>query len=398
MFYLIGKTLKHSKSKNIHNAFSNLAYDYLELEHIDELKKHPFDGLNVTIPYKQDIIPFVDVMTDQASRIGAVNTVYKMDNKWIGHNTDYDGFKALLDYHEIVVDGRSCLILGTGATSKTVRVVLEDLHAKKIEFASRKNGIPYEEIKDEYDIIINTTPVGMYPSNELILDTGAFHLEAVVDLIYNPLMSRFLTESSAKIKASGLYMLVYQAYKSHELFLGHALEESLVEEVYLNLKKQMSNIVLVGMPMCGKSTIASMLHERLNRPWIDTDDLIVEQTRTSIPELFGVSEDYFRTKETEAVKSVALTQGAIISTGGGVIERLENISYLKQNGVICYIKRDLEFLMAQQSADRPLLKDPSNLIKLYNRRTKIYEDIADLVIDEHTLKEAFDEYFSITRG
>lgn len=397
MVYLIGKTLKHSKSKRIHGLFSNLKYDYLELASIDELQNYRYMGLNVTIPYKQEIIPLLDEIDPKAKEIGAVNTVVVKNGKKIGYNTDYDGFRALLKRYDVTVDGRSCLILGTGGSSKTVATVLTDLGATKIDYASRSNGIRYEDLKDVYQIIVNTTPVGMYPNNDSPIQIENFNTEAVIDIVYNPLRTKLLMNNTSK-SVPGLYMLVYQAFRAHELFLGESLDPLKVEEVFQKLLKELSNIVFIGMPMSGKTTRAKRMARKWGKAKVDTDDLIEATAGQSIPELFAQGEHVFRDMEHQIVEMLALRQGMVIATGGGIIENEENINLLKQNGVIVYLRRTLSYLQKRNPKDRPLLQDKNFLEELFIRRDPLYTKYADINTTASDMEESIDEYFSVKRG
>lgn len=384
MYYLIGKTLKHSKSKEIHALISDIEYDYLELDDLSLLGRD-FSGSNVTIPYKEEIIPYLDEVEERAKRIGAVNTVVN-NGKLTGYNTDYDGFLALLNKYDIDVYNKNCLIIGTGGSSKTVNAVLEDLHAGSIEFSSR-SGMTTDMIEDKYDIIINTTPVGMYPDEETILDLREFHLEACIDLVYNPLRTGFLLSSKCKA-VNGLYMLVAQAVKAQELFLGKPIDK--IDEVYEILHKRLSNIVLIGMPMSGKSTIGKEAAEYYSKEFIDTDTLCEEFG--TIEELFD--KGIFRDIESKVVDSLKWYQDKVISTGGGVILKEDNMRKLQRNGVIAFIERPIGYLLEQDSANRPLLRESGSLERLFFERLELYRKYADIVITDNW-KEELDAYFSI---
>jgi len=383
MYYLIGKTLKHSKSKDIHAMISDIQYEYLELDDLSLLGRE-FSGLNVTIPYKEGIIEYLDEVDELSKRIGAVNTVVN-NGKLKGYNTDYYGFLELLKKHEIDVKGKKVLIIGTGGSSKTVTVVLNDLLVGSIEYSSR-SGMRTESIKDEYDIIINATPVGMYPSTENVLDVSKFHLEAVIDLVYNPLRTRFLQSANCK-SVNGLYMLVAQAVKAQELFLGISINKT--DEVYNKLLKRMRNIVLIGMPMSGKTSIGKSIANKLDMEFIDTDHLIEEID--SIEELFKRNE--FRQTESSVIDAIKFSQGSVISTGGGAILNEENVVNLRLNGCIVYLKRDLEYFKSMDATGRPLLEETGALERLFKERSRIYETYADMVLEEE-MEAKILEYFN----
>ncbi len=372
MYYLVGQTLGHSISKKIHRLISDIEYDYLEVDSIEEalLKKSEFSGLNVTIPFKEVIIPFLDEIDEHALQIGAVNTVVH-NGGLKGYNTDYFGFKKMVEYFEVDIYQKDVLIIGTGGSSKTVTKVLEDLHVGSIEYSSR-SGMTVDDIEDKYNIIINTTPVGMYPSEEMILDVSTFSCEVVIDLIYNPLRTRFLQSSECKA-INGLYMLVAQAVKAQELFLGKAIDK--VDEIYKQLLKE-ENIVLIGMPMSGKSYLGKRMSDSFGKKLIETDSLIKEFG--SIEALF--KEGSFRDVEKRVIHSIRFETNTIISTGGGVVLSEDNMKNLIYNGDIVYIERDLEFLKKQDSSARPLLRESGSLERTFIERKDLYKKYATKIV------------------
>lgn len=373
MYFLVGKTLKHSLSKKIHSMISDIDYDYLEVDDISVAleRRNDFSGLNITIPFKEDIMPLLDEIDEHAMEIGAVNTVIN-NGKLKGYNTDYYGFKQMLQKFEVDVYNKRALIIGTGGSSKTVTKVLEDLFVKSIDYSSR-SGMRIEDVEDVYDIIVNTTPVGMYPNDETIIDLSRFSCEVAIDLIYNPLRTGFLQSANCKT-INGLYMLVAQAVKAQELFLGKEIDKT--NEIYEQLLKDIQNITFIGMPMSGKSYMGKKTSEFLNRDCIETDSLIKEFG--SIESLF--KEGSFRTIERDVISSIKFIQGQVISTGGGVVLNEDNMRDLRYNGVIVYIERDLEFLRKQDSSNRPLLRESGSLIRTYNERKELYEKYADIII------------------
>lgn len=389
---LIGEKLGHSYSKEIHNQIGN--YDYI-LKEIPKselnsfMTKKDFKGINVTIPYKQDVIPFLDFIDDSAKEIGAVNTIVNKNGKLFGYNTDFLGLKRLILSLKLNLQDKKVLILGTGGTSKTAFSVAKSLGANQILKVSRKcdeNFITYEDaIKNHNDaqIILNTTPCGMFPNIDASpIELDNFEkLEGVVDVIYNPLRTEFVLNAQKKglIAQGGLFMLVQQAIAAAEYFFEQEIEFQKAEMIYKNLLRKKQNVVLVGMPGCGKSTVGKKLAKELNREFFDTDDLIFQergQTPAQIIETQG--ENTFRDIETSICKELSSKTGVVISTGGGAILRNENIFYLKNNGIIFFIDRNLEKIKA--TGDRPLSNSEEKLKNLYEIRYPIYKGCADFHI------------------
>ncbi|QVK21637.1 shikimate dehydrogenase [Mycoplasmatota bacterium] len=396
MFYLIGKTLKHSLSEFIHQRLSSINYKCLELDSLDDffLEKN-FKGLNVTIPYKEEVIKYLDLIDEKANKIGAVNTIINNDGILTGFNTDYDGFKALLVKNEIKVKDKRVLILGTGGSSKTVREVCKDLEARSITFCSRskkKNCLSYDEVVTfDFELVINTTPVGMSPNNDsdLLLDLNEFvSLETVIDLIYNPLSTKLLLSAKENIKVvNGLYMLVYQAYAAHKNFIEEEINIDIIDEIYLELLHNNVNIVLIGMPMSGKSTYGKLLSDKLNMDFVDIDKEIVKREKETIVDIFKDGESYFRDIESQVVLDIAKMHNLVISTGGGVIKRKSNIDALKQNGIIVFLDRDLDEILDSDNSNRPLITDKQSIINLYIERINLYYNYADLILKNHQLSK-----------
>lgn len=383
-FGLIGKTLKHSYSKTIHNLFASYDYDLFEIQP-EELKSFVLGktvkGYNVTIPYKKDVIEHLDYIDPQAEAIGAVNTVVEKDGKLCGYNTDFDGMKYMFSRAGITLTDKVVMILGSGGTSNTANAVAKSLGAKEILTVSRLGEINYGNCKERKDVqvIINTTPVGMYPnvySSPLDLD-GFDNLIGVADVVYNPHLTAFLYQAKRKgIKyTSGLSMLVAQAKYAMEIFTGQTVSDTVIEEVISKLEKDMMNVILIGMPGVGKSSIGGMLSERLGRDFIDSDKEIEKRLGISIPEIFSqFGEDYFRKIETEVLMDICKESGKIIATGGGIVKREENYFAVKNNGKVFLIERPLKDLATD---GRPLSKDLLAVEKLYLERKDLYNKFAD---------------------
>lgn len=375
---LIGEKLGHSFSKVVHSKIADYDYDLLEIrkDDIDAfMKKRDFCGINVTIPYKQTVIPYLDEISPEAESIGAVNTIVNKNGKLYGFNTDFYGLKSLIEFNEIEISDKRVLILGSGGTSKTATAVCKSMGAKEIFVASRKGGdgfVTYADaFKIEPDIIINTTPCGMYPNNgETPINLDAFSsLQAVVDVVYNPLKTRLVLEAHKKgIKAvGGLYMLFAQAVKAAEIFLQKEIKTNAFNEIF----KEKQNLVLVGMPSCGKTTFGKLLANEFCKMFVDTDDEIVKAANMPIPEIFEkFGEKHFRNLEAKVINELSSKQGLVIATGGGAILREENVDALKQNGSIIFIDRPLELLITTD--DRPLSSSRELLEKRYIERYPIY--------------------------
>lgn len=429
---LIGNPLKHSFSKEIHEKLADYKYELCELSDSsfdDFMKKKEFKAINVTIPYKQKVIPYLDFIDENAKNINAVNTIINDNGKLKGYNTDILGVLDTFSYFGIDVKNKNVLILGTGATSNTVyhavayanKNISDPVEASttsqhKIYKAYRENSkvkgdILYSDIPklyDEINIIINTTSNGMYPheDDELLISLNKFkNLEAVMDVVYNPLRTRLLQEAEKiNIKAvSGLYMLVSQAYFASKLFVGgvinlncknklfnqtnmtnlyehNILAANHCEQTYKKCLVEKQNIVLTGMPTCGKTTIAKIISEKYGYEYIDTDDLIEKRINGKIFDFIKQNgEEMFRDIESEVIKEIRTKNHAVIATGGGAILRSINIANLKYNGKIFFINRSLENL--NPASDRPLTNDIESLAKKYTERLPIYKSTCDIEID-----------------
>ena len=389
-FCLIGKSLKHSYSPKIHAFFGD--YDYSLVEVKEEnlqtfVKNKEYAGYNVTIPYKKDIIKYLDSVEEIASEIGAVNTVVNKNGKLIGYNTDYYGIIYSLERVGISLNGKKVMILGSGGTSNTAIAVAKRGGAREIIIVSRSGENNYQNyhFHNDTQVIINTTPVGTYPNNyETLVNLDCFEkLEGVFDVIYNPNITKLLTQAKKKgVKYSnGLPMLVAQAKKSAEYFFDKKIDDKKIEIAINNFEKSIENIVLIGMSGCGKTTIGKILAEKLNREFIDTDAKIVQKDGREICTIFKESgEAYFRELESEVLREVGVLSGKVIATGGGVVENDKNYFSLKQNGKIFYLKREIEDL---DRKGRPLVSSVTAVTNLFEKRKEKYLEFADCLIDNN---------------
>ncbi len=403
-FCLIGKSLKHSYSPKIHAYLGDYNYSLVEVKE-ENLQKFVNDkeyaGYNVTIPYKKDIIKYLDGVEDVASEIGAVNTVVNKNGKLIGYNTDYYGIIYSLNRAGISLNGKKVMILGSGGTSGTATAVAKRCGAREIVIVSRSGDNNYQNyhLHSDAEIIINTTPVGTYPNNyECLVDLDCFEkLEGVFDVIYNPSLTKLLTKAKKKgVKYSnGLPMLVAQAKKSAEYFFDKVIDDEKIEIAIKNFEKSIENIVLIGMSGSGKTTVGKIIAQKLNREFIDTDAEIVKKDGRDIPTIFKKSgEEYFRELESEILREVGVLSGKVIATGGGVVENSENYFSLKQNGKIFCLTRDFEKL---DRKGRPLSSDINTLKNLFESRKDKYLYFADLLVDndseiEKTVGEIIKDY------
>lgn len=390
---LIGEKLGHSFSREIHNLLASYTYDLKELpkNELDTfMKSRNFKGVNVTIPYKESVIPYLDEIDEAAKAIGAVNTIVNREGRLIGYNTDFYGMRELLLSRSIRIEKRFVAVLGTGGTSKTACAVAKSLGASRIVRVSRNphsdGDISYDEleaIKTDIQIIINTTPVGMYPNENCApLDIDGFSaLEGVVDAIYNPLRTKLISDACARqIRAAGgLYMLVAQAARAAELFTGDCNMMQKTEKAYCSILKNKQNIVLVGMPGSGKSTLGLMLAKKTGKAFYDSDSEIEKQTGMCIPDYFSkYGEDGFRAIETDVIKRLSLLGGIVIATGGGAVIRSENIDSLAKNGIIVYLDRPISDIKI--TSNRPLTRSVDDLKKKYYERHEMYEKSADITV------------------
>ena len=392
---LLGQKLGHSYSPAIHGMLAD--YDYQRFEREPEqledfLKNGDWDGINVTIPYKKAVLPYCAELSDTARRIGSVNTIVRRpDGSLYGDNSDAYGFESLVRKSGIQVQGRKALVLGSGGASVTVVAVLKMLGAESVTVISRGGEDNYDNLEKHADarIIANTTPVGMYPNNgQAAVDLTRFpQCEGVLDVVYNPAHTALLLQAE-KLGipcAGGLYMLVAQAKRSSELFTGSSIPDSEIGRIEKVLSGQMKNIVLVGMPSSGKSTLAAALGEKLGRTVYEADALIEQEAGMDIPAIFAqYGEGHFRALETEILGRLGKLSGAVISTGGGCVTREENYDLLHQNGTILWLQRGTEKL---DKTGRPLsLKNDLN--EMYQKREPMYRRFADAAVDNNGSVEA----------
>ncbi len=387
VYGLLGRTLRHSYSPQIHALLGDYEYRLFEVEPQDLeafLKKREFGGINVTIPYKKDVLPYLSGISDNAKRIGAVNTIIvKEDGGLYGDNTDYDGFLRLVQKSGFQVKGKKALVLGTGGASLPISAVLSDLGAREVVFISRSGENNYQNLSRhaDADFIVNTTPVGMYPNNlKAPLSLSEFpNLSGVLDIVYNPQKTKLILDAERLgIPAySGLLMLVAQGKRAAELFLGHDIPDSETDRIFKKLSTEMQNIVLVGMPGCGKTTVGKALAEQLNRPFFDADEEILKRTGKSAEAwIEACGEAVFRQKETEVLESLCKQSGTVIATGGGAVTVPENADILRQNSIVFFINRDVSALPVE---GRPLSKATA-LSEMYEVRLPLYRGVCDYEI------------------
>lgn len=384
---LLGRKLSHSYSPQIHHSLGS--YDYALFEKEPEeveafLREGDFAGINVTIPYKKTVVPYCSRLSESAKRLGSVNTIVRQaDGTLLGHNTDYFGFFSMLKKSGLSVSGKKALVLGSGGASVTASAVLHNCGCNVITI-SRSGENNYDNLERHMDasIIVNATPVGMYPNNGVSpIDLSLFpKLEGVLDLIYNPARTLLLMEAEKRglVAENGLWMLVAQAKESAQWFTGSQIPDGKIEEIYRALRSQMQNIVLIGMPGCGKTTVGTAVAEALNREFIDSDEEIYRRTGKTPAQILSESgEPAFREIETQILRDLGKRSGLVIATGGGCVTRKENYPILKQNGKLFWIRRPLSTLA---TADRPL-SAANGVDTLYAVRRPFYESFSDVAVD-----------------
>lgn len=390
---LLGRKLGHSWSPRIHSLLGCEEYALFEREPEDIealLKDESIQALNVTIPYKIEVMPFCDELTDAAKGVGSVNTIVRRNGKLIGHNTDTDGFEYTVRRSGISFEGKKVVVFGGGGASKAIVYSAKKMGAKEIIIVDLGAENNYDNLDRHYDaqILVNATPVGMYPKNgEMLVDPAHFtHCEGAVDIIYNPLRTAFMLRCKELgiPCAGGLPMLVAQAKAAEEMFFDKKIDDSLVESIYTTLASEQENIALIGMPGCGKSTIGALLAEMTGRKAIDLDAQIVENEGISIPEIFEKDgEDYFRYLEHYELEKIGKESGKIIMTGGGIVKNELNYALLAQNSRIYHITRDLSLLPTD---GRPISQS-TDLAVLYAQRAPLYERFRDVLVNNDSTPE-----------
>ena len=410
---LIGEKLGHSFSKDIHERIADYTFDLIPLskeEFKTFMEKKEFTALNVTIPYKKDVIPYLDEMDEHAKAIGAVNTIVNRDGKLKGYNTDFTGFLYMVKKHNVHMEGKKVLIIGNGGASAAIQAVVQHESAGSmviVDVVPGNGAISYDEMFSSHldaEIIINTSPIGMYPRiGNAPIDISMFHkCEAVLDVIYNPILTRLCFEAQEMDikRVNGLEMLIAQAKQSVEFFLDKSIDDQIIDDIYQDMLRERCNIVLIGMPSAGKTTIGKMLENRMQKEFIDLDDIIIEKAGKSIPEIFEESgEAGFRAIETEAAIEVSKLNNKIIATGGGTIKHKVNMDYLRQNGITIFIDRDVDKLISSDP-NRPLSKSTDALEKMHAERLPLYQKYAAYVAVnnsdiESTVTETEEAYRSI---
>jgi shikimate dehydrogenase len=386
-FGLLGEKLGHSFSPLIHMQLGEYDYPLYEVspDKLDSfMTERCFDGINVTIPYKQMVMPYCVTLSDEAWAIGSVNTIIKDDYGALhGHNTDHHGFRMMLERGGIEASGKKVLVLGDGGAARTVRAVLAALGAREVVTISRRGENHYGNIERHYnaEIIVNTTPVGMYPDNinSPLRLTGFRQLIGVADLIYNPTRTKLLLEAGRLgiSCVNGLTMLVAQAEMASRLFLDTSARPELIDKIAALILKETQNIALIGMPGCGKSTVGRLLAQAMRRPFADIDEWIVAAAGKSIPQIFAEDgEEKFRQLETRILGEETKKSGIVLATGGGIVTRSENLDLLRQNSLIVYMKRELNELVTD---GRPLSRGVG-VHALAEQRLPLYESWSDCAV------------------
>ena len=390
-FGLLGRTLGHSFSPRIHSALGNTNYELFEREpsQLQEFFADPeLQGINITIPYKVNALEACDVVDPRAERIGCVNTMVRKDGKWHGYNTDYDGFVFTLQHAGIDVASKECIILGDGASSATVHVALEDLGAKNIVHLSRKTAPFYGDAPNYYEtaqIIINCTPIGMYPHNpaNLIDITQFSKLEGVVDLIYNPRRTILLLQAEMMEipHCDGLPFLVAQGVEAANHFQGESFGTKEIEQILRDMRREKENIILIGMPGVGKTTVGKALGEEMGRTCVDVDHELEKEIGDISTYITEQGEPAFREKEAEMIAKFGTQTGLIISTGGGCVTVPKNYAHLRQNGRIYQLTQPVENL---STSGRVLSSGGiERLRELEATRTPMYESFAQCIVEHN---------------
>ena len=401
---LLGRHLGHSYSPQIHASLGDYSYDLFEKEpeEIEDFLKHgDFTGINVTVPYKKDVIPHLDELSPIAKRLGAVNTIVRRNGKLIGHNTDYFGFLTMVKASNLTVSGKKVLVLGSGGASNTVVAVLKELAAQVVVISrTGENNYGNLQLHEEAAVIVNTTPVGMYPNTGLSpVDLDHFpKLEGVLDVIYNPARTQLLLDAEKRglVTMNGLLMLVAQAKEASEWFMETVIEDQIIAAIHRKLQLQMENIILIGMPGSGKSTVGKLLAEKCGKQFMDADEALVSQSGRAIRDIFAQDgEPLFRELETTVLATLGRQSGLVLATGGGCVTQRRNYPLLHQNGTIFCLQRNLD----QLPVDGRPLSQATRIEEMYKIRKPLYERFADHMIDNNSSPEAaVDQILMILEG
>ena len=401
---LLGRHLGHSYSPQIHASLGDYSYDLFEKEpeEIEDFLKHgDFTGINVTVPYKKDVIPHLDELSPIAKRLGAVNTIVRRNGKLIGHNTDYFGFLTMVKASNLTVSGKKVLVLGSGGASNTVVAVLKELAAQVVVISrTGENNYGNLQLHEEAAVIVNTTPVGMYPNTGLSpVDLDHFpKLEGVLDVIYNPARTQLLLDAEKRglVTMNGLLMLVAQAKEASEWFMETVIEDQIIAAIHRKLQLQMENIILIGMPGSGKSTVGKLLAEKCGKQFMDADEALVSQSGRAIRDIFAQDgEPLFRELETNVLATLGRQSGLVLATGGGCVTQRRNYPLLHQNGTIFCLQRNLD----QLPVDGRPLSQATRIEEMYKIRKPLYERFADHMIDNNSSPEAaVDQILMILEG
>ena len=385
---LLGRHLGHSYSPYIHSQLGDYCYELFEREpeEIEAfLKNGDFSGINVTVPYKKDVIPYLDELTPVARQLGAVNTVVRRGEKLIGHNTDYFGFMTMVKESGLEISGKKVLVLGSGGASNTATAVLEELNAHVVVISRQgQNNYTNLHLHADASVIVNTTPVGMYPNagnTPVSLDLFPV-LEGVLDVVYNPARTKLLLDAEKRglVAMNGLLMLVAQAKEAAQWFTQAPITEADISTIYRDLQRRMENIILIGMPGSGKTTVGKCLAQKTGRDFVDADEELIRYAGCSIPEIFARDgEAVFRQLETYILSQIGQKSNLVIATGGGCVTQAQNYPLLHQNGTIFCLNRDISKLPTD---GRPLSQQ-NKADEMYRIRKPLYETFADNMIDNN---------------